>query len=159
MATKDFLISKELLSEIFEYKDGLLFYKSTGKEAVSLDNKGYKRARVNGKTYFVHRIVYMMHHGNLPKFLDHIDCNRINNRIENLRPASMAENCRNRASSPRNKSGVKGIFWAKPNKKWKAQCTVNYKQHHLGYFDSIEEAKTVLHKFRLENHLDFARDQ
>lgn len=158
MAGKDSLISKELLSDIFEYKDGLLFYKSTDTEAICLDNKGYKRAKVNGVMYMVHRLVYMMHHGNLPKFLDHIDCDRTNNRIENLRPATPSENNRNRSISNRNKSGVKGIFWAAPNKKWKVQCTVNYKQHHLGYFSDIEEAKTVLHKFRAKNHLDFAKD-
>jgi HNH endonuclease len=158
MATKDFLISKELLSEIFEYKDGLLFYKSTGKEAVCFDNKGYKRAHVNGQVYFVHRIVYMMHHGDLPKFIDHADGNRQNNLISNLRSATSAQNNRNRSISSRNKSGVKGIYWAKPNKKWKVQCTVNYKQHHIGYFKEIEEAKAELHKFRVEHHLEFAKD-
>lgn len=158
MADKDCLISKEILSEIFDYKDGLLFYKSTGKEAVSFDNKGYKRAKIGRNTYLVHRIVFMLHHGYLPKFLDHIDNNRTNNKIENLRPATSAENNRNRSISSRNRSGIKGIMWAEPNKKWKVQCTVDYKQHHIGYFNDIEDAKIALHVFRSKHHLSFAKD-
>ena len=158
MADKDCLISKKVLSEIFDYTDGLLFYKSTGKEAGSLDNKGYKRAKVGRTVYLVHRIIFMLHHDYLPKYLDHIDNNRTNNKIENLRPATSAENNRNRSIGSRNKSGVKGIFWAKPNKKWKVQCTVDYKQHHIGYFKDIEEAKIALHKFRVAHHLSFAKD-
>lgn len=158
MANKDSLISKELLHQLFEYQDGRLIYKQDGCEAICKDNKGYRRAKIHGLYYFVHRIVFMMHYGYLPKYLDHIDCNRENNRIENLREASLKENCRNRSISSRNKSGIKGIFWAKPNKKWKAQCTVNYKQYHIGYFDSLEDASCALSKFRAEHHLYFARD-
>lgn len=158
MATKDSLISKEMLHELFEYRDGILIYKNSQIEATCRDNKGYRRVKIKGKHYFVHRVIYMMHHGFIPNYLDHVDCNKDNNRIENLREATLKENCRNRTLSTRNKSGVKGIFWAKPNKKWKAQCTVDFKQHHIGYFEDIEDAKVALSSFRAKHHLMFARD-
>jgi len=157
VADKDSLITKEKLHELFEYRDGLLYKKSNGQECLSFDTKGYKRVKINYKHYFVHRIIFMMHHGFLPKYLDHIDCNRTNNKIENLREATLKENCRNRRIGSRNKSGVKGVCWELTTKKWVAYCTVDYKQHVLGRFDNIEEAADAVSKFRKQHHGDFSR--
>lgn len=163
MSDKDSLLSQAMLLSMFEYKDGLLLYKYSkgrakmGAEVCCRDNKGYRRAKIDGRHYFVHRLVFLMHHGYLPKFIDHIDCNRDNNRIDNLREASAAQNNRNRKIAIHNKSGVKGVYWLARYKKWKAQCTVNYKQYHLGQFERIEDATEAVHRFRQDNHLEFAR--
>lgn len=163
MADKDSLISRELILSLFEYKDGRLFNKTSrgptaaGTEVASIDAKGYKRTKINSKAYFVHRLVFLMHHGYMPKFIDHIDCNRANNRIENLREATSTQNNHNRKVSTLNKSGVKGVSWCTRPPSWKAQCTINYKQHHLGYFKNLEDAKAAVLKFRTEHHAQFAR--
>ena len=100
----------------FEYRDGKLFYKNTegcmakGSEVGTLD-KGYLKTLINRKPYRLHRIIFMMHHGYLPKYIDHIDGNPANNRIENLRPATSSQNNLNRGKHKRNTSGYKGVTW------------------------------------------------
>jgi len=163
MADKDSLISQELVRSLFEYRGGKLFNKvrrgnaAIGEEACALDAKGYKRTKINRQSFFVHRLIFLMHHGYMPKFIDHIDCDRTNNNIENLREATHNQNNHNRKISTRNKSGVKGVSWCNRPPSWKAQCTVDYRQYHLGYFAKLEDAEAAVRKFRSEHHAQFAR--
>ena len=77
----------------------------------------------------------------LEKLVDHIDGDKSNNKINNLRLASKSENGRNRVNLPSNNtSGVIGVCWDKKAKKWKAFIMINGKQKHLGYFINIEDA-------------------
>ena len=110
----------KILHELFEYRDGELYWKvnryrvkSLGKLAGWIENTGYRRVLIDGKKYQIHRLVYMMHYGFMPKTIDHLDGNRLNNKIENLRPATIEENCRNSIKRTNNTSGVKGVFWNK----------------------------------------------
>lgn len=165
MADKDFLISQEMVCSLFEYRDGKLFNKvrrgnaAIGDEACALDAKGYKRTKINRKNFFVHRLIFLMHHGYMPQFIDHIDCDRTNNQIENLREATHTQNNHNRKISTRNKSGVKGVSWCNRPPSWKAQGTVNYRQYHLGYFSKLEDAEAAVRQFRSEHHAEFARQK
>jgi len=154
-------LSKELLLELFQYKDGNLYWKKLiskktviGKLAGSKTND-YKRVAFYGKEYYLHRIIFMMHKGYMPKFIDHIDNNKSNNKIENLREASHSQNQWNHKLRSDNKSGIKGVSWANRDKSWKAQCYVNGKQYQLGYFKDLNEAKNVVMEFRQENHKEF----
>jgi hypothetical protein len=72
--------------------------------------------------------------------VDHIDNNRLNNDIDNLRWVSFQENQMNRKLSSNNTSNYKGVTFNTPMKKWRAQIYINGKNKHLGYFDNIEEA-------------------
>lgn len=88
------------------------------------------------------------------KQIDHINRDRLDNRIANLREATDAENRQNMGLSVTNKSGVTGVTWDKQRKKWFAKITHNYKQIPLGRFDNIKdaenayvEAKKRLHTF------------
>ena len=72
--------------------------------------------------------------------IDHIDNNRSNNRISNLREANNhQQNCNTRLTK-RNSSGYKGVSWDKNLKKWRSEIRVNYKKIHLGYYKTPEEA-------------------
>lgn len=71
--------------------------------------------------------------------IDHIDQNRINNRIENLREASPQCNMRNRKQQ-KSTSGIKGVYWYKAANKWRAQIQINGKNIFLGYHDDLLEA-------------------
>ena len=73
--------------------------------------------------------------------IDHIDNNKENNNIENLRFATHQENGRNRAIGKNNTSGAKGIAFCKRESKWRAYITIDGLKVHLGYFDNIEDAK------------------
>jgi hypothetical protein len=83
----------------------------------------------------------MWHHGRWPtNHIDPINGIRDDNRIENLREATNAQNGANQGKPSTNTSGYKGVHWDKCNKKWVAQIRVNRKATHLGYFTNIEDA-------------------
>ena len=147
------IITKEFLHEILEYKDGRLFWKKpissksrvkVGDEAGTSTTTGYRRIVINYKQYFGHQLVFMMFHGYIPKEIDHINRVRHDNRIENLRPISRSDNVINSRLSKRNSTGYKHIHVS--GNGYKITAPKNGKPVYLGYFQSIEEAKTALRK-------------
>ena len=97
---------------------------------------------VNGKKtkYIAHRlvsIVFIPNPDNKPN-VDHIDGNRTNNNLENLRWATFSENGMNKAKQKNNTSGYIGI--RKENDKWRVQLTVNNVKMHCGFYDDIRDA-------------------
>ena len=103
---------------------------------------GYRVIFVNGKSYQAHRLVWFYIHGKFPKHeLDHINHNRHDNRLCNLREVMHAENGRNRIRQKNNKSGINGVCWHKAAKKWVAAIGVNGCKTRLGFFSNISEAK------------------
>jgi hypothetical protein len=156
-------INQELLNEFFLYKDGDLYWKVdrgsnkvAGKKAGKKNNNGYLHTKINGKLYQNHRLIFMMCHGYLPEFVDHIDGNRSNNRIENLRPASNQQNTYNRKLNKNSTSGIKGVTWHKRDNCWMVQIQSDGKKKHLGYFHILELAELVAIEARDKYHKDFA---
>ena len=98
-----------------------------------------------------------MFNGYLPKFIDHIDCNPSNNKIENLREATFSQNQHNTKKRITNTSGVKNVHWYKPLKKWMVYIMINKKRKHLGYFNNIELAELVAQEARNKYHGKYAR--
>jgi len=160
-------LTHEQLNHLFYYKDGTLFWKNPSKYVsrfkdfpiTSLDSKGYLRVGINGTRYAVHRIIYFMHYGYLPDYVDHINNEKIDNRIENLRPCSNRENSYNAGLSKANKSGIKGVCWNKSIKKWHVQITVNGKRAVSKYFKCIEEARFYVKNKRILLHGEFSREK
>jgi hypothetical protein len=149
----------------FEYRDGNLYWrhdrgsqKCEGKMAGTPAPKGYLRVRVRelGGAILAHRIIFAMHHGYLPEFVDHIDGNPANNRIENLREATKAENCRNSKTPTHNTSGVKNVSWYKANKKWSVHLMVQKRKRFFGLYDDLELAELVAHEARSKFYGAFA---
>ena len=140
------MITKALLDELFEYKDGVLYRKidtrnsKTGAVAGHLKSTGYLFVYLAGKYYPCHRLIWMMHYGEFPELIDHIDGNRQNNRIENLRSTDRFGNAKNRKLHKNNTSGAKGVLWNKQTCKWTANVISNKKRRFLGYFDSFQDA-------------------
>lgn len=153
------MVSAEQLSTLFEYHDGKLYWKFredtpketntrfAGKEAGCDDGYGYKVVTytINGKKYrqLVHRVVYALHHNTWPPLIDHIDRNRTNNRIENLRPASKRLNAINSKNARASSSGIKGISWNKKCNRWEAHIKSRDKKVYLGLFHCIAKAIEV----------------
>jgi len=137
--------------DLLEYRDGELYWKVTrrGKtrKGVKAGNKkadGYVRVKYGGKLLYAHRIIYTMFHGPIPEGMeiDHIDGNRSNNRIENLRCVDKATNLRAAAKRLRktNKSGVTGVYYHKRHKGWVARIRVDGKIIDLGFRKDFFEA-------------------
>lgn len=146
----------------FEYRDGKLFSKENwhrlqrkGQEVGSVNNCGYLKVCVDSKNYLVHRIIYLMHHGKLPELLDHIDRNKLNNNIENLREADKELNSWNRDKQSNNTSGFRGVSWNKNAGKWHAYIKIKGKRKHLGLFSTPEEASEAYVKAKA----DIGRDE
>ena len=115
-----------------------------GKEAGSINRYGYRIVFLEGAAIRAHRIVWSMTHGAWPdQDIDHVDHDRANNRIENLRVVSRKDNCRNASLSKRNTSGHAGVTWCRRTQKWQAQIAPNRRTVHLGRFHDITDAIAV----------------
>jgi hypothetical protein len=109
-------------------------------EAGYTQNEGYRQVRVGDKIYMTHRIIWLMEYGTHPEQIDHIDHDRSNNRLENLRDVPQWKNQHNTILRVDNTSGVKGVFYNKGMDRWQVRIQVNNTSIHLGTFDSFESA-------------------
>ena len=150
-------VSQERVLELFKYEDGKLFRKSTNKLAGCYTKKHrYARISVDGQGHKVHRIIFLYHKGYMPELIDHINGDRYDNRIENLREANTYQNRQNSRIYSTSKSGVKNVYWHKKMNKWCVSFTINYKRKIFGYYDILEEAKQVATSMRDKYFKDFA---
>ena len=115
---------------------------------------GYLVISVNGRLYSIHRLAWLYTHGEWPKnSLDHINCIRDDNSLNNLREATNAENCQNKIKpSADSSSGLLGVSWNKAEGKWRARIKVNYKETHIGYFTDKFEARSAYLAKKIELH-------
>lgn len=149
-----------LIKDWLRYKDGHLYWKVSKGCAKKGRRAGYKAKHYEvvkffGKGYMVHRLIYLIHHGYLPQYLDHIDNDTFNNRIENLREATYSNNNCNVGLTKANTSGVKGVSWCKHHEKWRARVDLNKKTFYLGHHDDIKDAEKVVRKVREQLHKEF----
>ena len=154
------MVSQERLKELYDYRDGAFFWKTTGEEhkpTPITNHHRYRRLVVDKKAYAFHRLVFMYHHGYVPKIVDHIDNDRTNNRIENLRETTQQLNCLNRVTHKNNKSGCKNVHWEKRVNKWCVLISVDRKRKVIGYFEDFEFAELVADEARQKFHGTYAR--
>lgn len=140
------MITQAELLKLFIYRDGKLIWRvgkshPTGKVAGCFSPDGSCMITIKESSYYSHRLIYLYHHGELPPEIDHIDGNRGNNKIENLRKCSRSENMFNTKKYRTNTSGVKGVYWHKHNKKWYARIRVKDKNVYEGRFTDLKEAE------------------
>jgi len=113
--------------------------------------------KIQGKTYKIHRLVYLYHHGDVPDQLDHINGDPLDNRIENLRPCDSCQNAANRRMFKSNSSGHKGVSWHVHSKRWFAYADSGKTRTNLGYFDTLEQANQAAQAAREKLHGNFAK--
>lgn len=159
-------LTQEEANQLFEYRDGELFWKprtmSRGRPSVLNGRKvgcpngsGYFTMVHNKRKYYLHQLIFLMHYGYIPSNIDHIDGVGSNNRIENLRPASVSENMYNTKIKSTNTSGFKGVHFHKQHQKWQAKLWVRKKQI-ARLFDTKELAVEFMELFREMAHGQFA---
>lgn len=144
------MITQERVRELLTYdpNTGLMHWKvargcvKAGAEA-GFNEKGYRGIRIDGVQTYVHRVVFLLLYGRTPLVVDHINGDRSDNRLINLREVDQSLNLRNRVMSSNNRSGVAGVFWNTERSRWTARIKVHGKTTHLGTFKRLEDAAAV----------------
>src|SRR6185295_19978376 len=143
--TQEHLIAKYR----YDKRTGSLLHRFTTKKVRAgsiagwIDRTGYRKIQIGNKKLSVHRLVWVYHFGSFPNgHLDHVNRNKLDNRIENLREVSAFENMQNRFRKP-NPIGFRGCVFIPRHKKWLAKIMVNRKSIHLGHFVRPEEAQAA----------------
>lgn len=136
---------QSLLLQLFRYEPdtGKLFWRvrRSRREAFTGKNfQGYLVGRIYRERFAAHRVIWKMVHGVDPSEIDHINHDRSDNRLSNLREVKRFENCRNRSQSKANSSGVAGVMFHKAAGKWLAKIMVDYRTVHLGLFQQFDDA-------------------
>lgn len=172
-------ITQESLSQFLDYdpETGIFFWKERQNNhfksirsmkmwnkrysktvAGTVDTHGYIQIRINYKLYLAHKLAWLFCYGVYPNNqLDHINCNRKDNRINNLRLVTKFENAQNSKIRHNNKSGYKGVSWHQHVQKWTAQIQCNKKHIHLGYYATPEEAYAAYCKAAADLHGEYHR--
>ena len=120
----------------------------------SNDMYGYKTVRINKRSYKLHRLAWLYTYGVWPSGdIDHINGNRSDNRIANLRDVSRQVNLQNQRSSHRNKStGIMGVYPDRRGNRFTATISVDNKTLYLGAFGTAAEAQAAYLAAKRKHH-------
>ena len=159
-------LTQAQVREMFSYADGKLYWRKKISQKTVVGNEagtfrktdGYRQIMIYRRVYRTHRLVHLYHHGWTPEIIDHINQNPTDNRIENLRSATRAENAYNCKLRPDNTSGVKGVTWCKNKRKWVARLYANRRCVNLGRFANMQDAIAIVMAARTQYHGAFASE-
>lgn len=155
-------LTPDTAREIFEYRNGELFWKVSrgnvqeGEKAGVINSRGYLQVMLQKKNYLGHRIIFLIHHGYMPAEIDHIDGNTRNNRIENLREATHEQNIANIGLRKTNTSGAKNVSYRESEKKWEVAVTFKGERFYGGRFSDFTSAQEAAVRLRDKVHKEFA---
>jgi len=131
-----------------------------GQQAGKAGNRGYVKLKIDRVYCVAHRVAWVLHHGHpIPRGMqiDHINGDRGDNRIANLRLATGSQNKWNAPAHKTNRSGFKGVTLHKASGLWVATIKANTTRHHLGYFRTPEQAHAAYKAAADRLHGEFAR--
>ena len=150
------MINKEILITKLTYfpNEGIFKWNHNFNADVGYICKEYLYIKINYKKYAAHRLAWLYVYGELPsKNIDHINGNKLDNRICNLRQADNFQNLQNQIKPRKdNKTGFLGVYFSNKHKKYIAKIVVNHKRIHLGLFKTKEEAGEAYLKAKRLHH-------
>jgi len=118
--------------------------------------EGYLRISIDYERYLAHRLVWLYVYGEWPEYMiDHINGNRQDNRLCNLREATNSQNLCNQGKPANNTSGYKGVYYDKERDKWVSEIKVRKMKTFLGRFDSAEAASDAYNRAAIKLHGEF----
>lgn len=159
------ILTQRKLKELLRYNPDIgLFTRRTSLQGVQAGDiagcknpNGYIRIVISYKKYYAHRLAWFYVYGVWPKDqIDHINHNRADNRLVNLREATNQENSMNRGIERRNKSGITGVVWSKDRSKWQAQIITKGKIIHLGRF--VDKFEAICARLSANNKHGFSEN-
>jgi hypothetical protein len=162
---KSSTLTQEYLKSILDYDldTGIFTWKVSKANRTKVGDvagwsyNGYREIEINNKAYKAHRLAWLYVYGEMPKNLvDHVDGNRSNNKISNLREATYQENSENYKTPKTNKSGVKNVSWYKSLNKWVVSISIRKTKKTVGYYDDLELAELVAIEARNKYRGEFA---
>lgn len=143
------MLTLKELKDILDYlpETGAFVWRRTGAIAGYSDSHGYWCVNINKRRYLAHRLAWLFTYGEWPVgILDHVDRDKRNNAIANLRQATKSQNAANSKVRWTNTLGVKGVSVCPKTGKYRARIRVNGKEVHLGLFDSVSAASDAYRK-------------
>jgi len=141
----------------YDVLTGLFTHKRSGLSAGFAAPRGYWYLQIKGRKFLAHRLAWLFVHGAWPGELDHIDGDRRNNKLSNLRECDRSQNCMNRKASSRNLSGFKGVSFNERAKAYRARIHVNGRDKFLGHYSTPEQAHAVYEAAAKRYYGQFAR--
>lgn len=146
-----------IIRERFFYDGHILRYSATKDKAGSVSKNGYLMVTVKQKQFYVHRICWLLHTGSWPSTgIDHINSDKQDNSVTNLRPATHSQNGCNRLNS-RNTSGCKNVYWSNKRNKWVIDISLNKKRVFHKIMDNYDEAVATAKLKMDELHGEYAK--
>lgn len=155
-------LTQEELKQLLSYnpEDGQFTrLKTTASNAVKgsvaghVDSRGYVKIRINGREHSAHRLAWLYVYGWFPAGqIDHVNRNKSDNRITNLREVTISENAQNIGLKRSNKSGYTGVRWNIKRAKWVAHIKVDGQFRHLGCFNTLDAAADARRSAELAYH-------
>lgn len=131
---------------------------NAGKIAGSVVHHGYRTITIYGERFYEHRLAYFYMTGEMPaNGIDHKDGDTTNNRFDNLRPATQAQNRANSRASGRSETGIKGVSLHRATGKWQASLSVEGRRVWLGLHECIADAVAAYNRGAIEHFGEFAR--
>jgi hypothetical protein len=169
-------MKQAFVQELFAYENGALVWKPRPQSAFrsyaafcmwnkryanrvagSRNPRGYIKIAINKRHNFAHRLIWLYHYGYMPETVDHINNNPSDNRLENLRAATITENRWNSRRIKDTTTNVKGVY-KRSDKSYEAHICTNYKRVYLGRFVCKRDAIAAVTAARKALHKEFARD-
>lgn len=161
------LVNRERLLAVFDYDPGagaltwrvrLSNRTKVGAIAGTINKHGYVRVSVDGVQTYAHEIIWKMVHGDYDQMdIDHINLNRSDNRLANLRLVTRGENNLNKPVRSDNRTGIKGVSFDECRRLFCARIRRDGKVFYLGRFASSEDARRAYANAAARLHGEFAR--